>query len=208
LANHPPTTPYSPAEERLNILTHATGIVAALVAIVVLAAKRPNPWPGIVFGVAALAMFVTSALYHAAQAPERRRQLRMLDHAAIYVLIAGTYTPFSLLVLPSRWGLPMFAMIWAMAILGVVLRVSGRRGSSRLAVGLYLLMGWSVIVAIRPLADALERSQLLWLLAGGLAYTVGVPFYIWKRQPYTHAVWHLFVLAGVGCHFVAISSLR
>lgn len=199
---------YSPREERASILIHRVGAAAMVPGIVWLWLRAPYPASSLVFGVAALAMFATSVLYHSASDPSLRARRRVLDHAAIYVLIAGTYTPFALDVLPAHWGWPMFGLVWAAALTGVTLRVRGRRGSRRVAVALYLVMGWGVVIAIRPLAQALGTTPLAWLMAGGLAYTLGVPFYVAKNRAYTHAAWHAFVLLGVACHFMAILLLR
>lgn len=199
---------YSPREERASILLHLLGAGAMLPGLAWLWMCAPYPASSMVFGVAALAMFTTSALYHSATDPAIRARRRVLDHAAIYVLIAGTYTPFALDVLPPNWGWPMFGLVWLAAVTGVTLRVRGRRGSRRVAVALYLVMGWGVVVAIRPMAAALGTTPLTWLIAGGLAYTLGVPFYVAKGRAYTHAAWHAFVLLGVACHFMAILQLR
>ena len=162
---------------------------------------------GVVFGAGALLMLATSTLYHATTEPRRRALLRAADHSAIYLLIAATYTPFTVSVLRGPWGWGLFGVVWALAAIGILLRTTGvvkRRGLSSI---LDLGMGWLVVVGFRQVAASLTAAQLGWLIAGGLAYTAGVPFYVWKRRQYTHAAWHLFVLAGVACHYVAILSL-
>ena len=163
---------------------------------------------GLAFGLSALLMFSTSVLYHAARDPRWRLVLRRLDHAAIYLLIAGTYTPFTLGVLRGAWGWSIAGVVWGLAVLGIVFKTT-RLGFRyhKTSVLLYVAMGWLVIVAIGPLTRALDGFELGWLFAGGLCYTGGVAFYVWKSRPYTHAVWHLFVLAGVACHFVAVASV-
>jgi hemolysin III len=190
---------------------HGVGILASVVAIpwlAMVALHGRDPWllAGVLaFGVSALLMFTTSVLYHAATQPRARLVLRRLDHAAIYLLIAGTYTPFTLGVLKGAWGWTIAGVVWGLAVLGIVFKTTslGFR-FHKASVVLYLAMGWIVIVAIKPLMRALDGVELGWLVAGGLCYTGGVAFYVWKSRPYTHAVWHLFVLAGVACHFVAV----
>lgn len=205
---------YSQHEERLNCAVHVVGVIACCVAIPALAltAQRAgDPWllvGGLVFGVSALLMFTTSALYHASRDPAMRLRLRRVDHAAIYVLIAGTYTPFTLGALRGTWGWSLAAVIWTLALAGIVFKTTslGFR-FHRTSVALYVLMGWLAVVAIKPLMQVLSPFELAWLLAGGLCYTGGVAFYVWKSRPYTHAIWHVFVLAGVACHFVAVLSI-
>jgi hemolysin III len=207
-------TPYSPAEERVNCAIHGIGIVASIAAIawlvLVSVASDAGPWRtagGVVFGASALLMFTTSVLYHAAASPPLKLRLRLLDHAAIYLLIAGTYTPFALGVLGGTWGWTLFSLVWGLALLGIVAKtVLGFRFhiSSTL---LYLSLGWIGVIAARPMLESLTRAELAWLAAGGLAYTAGVPFYLWKGRRYTHAIWHGFVLAGVACHFFAVLSV-
>mgnify|MGYP000497109685 CR=1 FL=1 len=128
----------------------------------------------------------------------------MLDHSAIFLLIAGTYTPFSLVSLRGPWGWTLFGIVWGLAVLGIIFKVTMLRRWTFAAVVLYLLMGWVVLIAARPMLAAVEPGGLALLLAGGLAYTAGIGFYSWKRLPYHHAIWHLFVLAGSICHYLAI----
>jgi hemolysin III len=208
------TSTYTQREEWLNCAVHVAGLVASCIAIPALALvgwRSGDPWllvGGLVFGVSALLMFTTSALYHAARDPAVRLRLRRVDHAAIYVLIAGTYTPFTLGALRGTWGWTLAAVIWTLALAGIVFKTTslGFR-FHRTSVALYVLMGWLAIVAIRPLMQALSPQELAWLIAGGLCYTGGVAFYVWKSRPYTHAIWHVFVLAGVACHFVTVLSI-
>lgn len=203
--------PYSRPEEFAHSLTAALGIVACFVAIPVLVlVSLPDPvrlGTGLVFGLSALAMFVTSVIYHAVHEPTRKLWLRKLDHSAIYLLIAGTYTPFTLVAMQGAWGWTLFGVIWTLAVLGIVSKLTIGFRYPRLSVALYVGMGWLAVVAIKPMWDALTGAQLAWILAGGLLYTAGVPFYVWKSKRYTHAVWHLFVLGGVACHFAAVLSL-
>lgn len=203
--------PYSRPEELAHALTAALGIVACAVAIPMLVSvSLPDPWrlaSGLVFGLTALGMFLTSVIYHAARRPQLKHVLRKLDHSAIYLLIAGTYTPITLVAMEPVWGWSLFAVIWALAVIGVVAKLWLGFRYPKLSVGMYLAMGWLAVVAIKPMLDALTHAQLAWILAGGLLYTAGVPFYVWKSRRYTHAVWHLFVLGGVACHFAAVLSV-
>ena len=205
---------YSAREEWLNCAVHVVGIVASLVALPVLvttALRTGDPWllvGGLTFGLSALLMFSTSSLYHAAKNPATRLRLRRVDHAAIYLLIAGTYTPFTLGALRGSWGWSLAAIIWTPALLGILFKTTslGFR-FHRTSVVLYVAMGWLAVVAAKPLMQQLSTLELSWLVAGGLCYTLGVAFYVWKSRPYTHAIWHVFVLAGVACHFVAVLSI-
>ena len=205
------TAPYSRPEELAHSLTAGLGILACCVAIPVLVlVSLPDAWrlvTGLVFGISALAMFVTSVVYHWASRPELKLILRKLDHSAIYLLIAGTYTPIALVAIEGAWGWSLFGIIWTLAVIGIAAKVWLGFRYPKLSVAMYLGMGWLAIVAIKPMIESLTFSQLMWVLAGGLMYTGGVPFYVWKSKKYTHAVWHLFVLGGVACHFAAILSV-
>jgi len=205
---------YTRGEEWASCAVHGLGILASVVAIpwlAMLALEGRDRWllaGGLAFGLSALLMFTTSVLYHATRDPRWRLVLRRLDHAAIYLLIAGTYTPFTLGVLKGAWGWSIAGVVWGLAVLGIVFKTT-RLGFRfhKTSVLLYVAMGWLVIIAIQPLMGVLDGFELAWLVAGGLCYTGGVVFYVWKSRPYTHAVWHLFVLAGVACHFVAVVSV-
>ena len=203
--------PYTRPEEFAHSLTAGLGIVASAVAIPWLAwVSFDDPLrlvTALVFGLSALAMFVTSVIYHWTQDPELKLRLRRLDHSAIYLLIAGTYTPFTLVAMERTWGWTLFAIAWALAVFGIIAKNTVGFRYPKLSVALYLGMGWIAMIAIKPLIESLTTWQLSWMLAGGVFYTAGVPFYVWKTRRFTHAVWHLFVLAGVGAHFVAVLSV-
>jgi hemolysin III len=208
------TNQYTRGEEMAHVATHGLGIALSVAAIVVLllgaSASGAGPWRaagGAIFGASALLLFTTSVLYHAVQSPRLKPRLRLLDHSAIYVLIAGSYTPFALGVLGGTWGWTLFGLVWGLAVLGVVAKTALGFRFHLSSTLLYLAMGWIGVIAARPLLEALTRHELTWIVAGGLAYTLGVPFYLWKSRRYAHAVWHLFVLAGVACHFVAVLSV-
>ena len=208
------TESYSRREEIAHALTAALGVAAMLVGIpclAVVAAEHGGTWRligALAFGCGALMMFMTSTFYHATRRPTAKAILRRLDHSAIYLLIAGTYTPFTIGVVGGSLGWSLFGIVWGLALFGVIAKMSG--GMLRipmLSTLLYVVIGWIGVFAIRQLWHNLTGTQFGWVLAGGLCYTAGVPFYLWKRRPYAHVVWHLFVLAGVACHFVAILSL-
>src|SRR4051794_13160176 len=205
------TAPYSRPEELAHSATAGLGIVACLVMIPWLAwASFPDPLrlgTALVFGVSALAMFATSVAYHWASDPSLKVRLRRLDHSAIYLLIAGTYTPFTLVAMERAWGWWLFGVAWALAAFGIIAKNTVGFRFPKLSVALYLGMGWIVVFAIKPLSESLTAWELGWMLAGGVFYTAGVPFYVWKTRRYTHAVWHLFVLAGVAAHFIAVLSV-
>ncbi len=205
-----PDGPLSLAEEIASAVTHGLGALASAVAgavLITLAALGAGPWHVVgasVFVGSLVLLYTASTLYHAVPGGRAKRWLQVFDHAAIYVLIAGTYTPFLLAGLRGSWGWALFGVIWALAVAGVVFKLffTGRfRLASTL---LYLGMGWLVVVAVRPMVEALPVATLLWLAAGGLAYTAGTVFYMSRRIPYAHAVWHLFVLGGSACHFAAV----
>lgn len=197
-------------EEVANALTHGAGLVAALVGTVVLvtlACVGGDAWKvagSAVFGATLVMLYAASTLYHAARTPAVRARLKVFDHCAIYLLIAGTYTPFTLVGLRGGWGWSLFAVIWTLAVAGTVFKLFFTGRFPRLSTGIYLGMGWLVLVAIVPMVQRLPASTLAWLVAGGLAYTAGTAFYHNRRIRYAHAIWHLFVLAGSICHFAAV----
>jgi hemolysin III len=157
-----------------------------------------------IFGTTMALLYLTSTVYHAVTRARAKQVLRLLDHGAIYLLIAGTYTPFTLGVLRGPWGWTLLAVIWVLAAAGVTLKALGGIRHPRLSTAVYLAMGWLVVVAAHPLLEHLPPRGLFWLAAGGLAYTAGVGFYATRRMRFGHFVWHLFVLAGTACHFVAV----
>lgn len=201
-----------PRSELLNSLSHGLGwilAVAALVVMVVFAALNGSARHVVgtaLFGSTLVLLYAMSTLYHAFRGPRVKRVFRRLDHAAIYLLIAGTYTPFCLTVLRGPWGWSLFGVVWGLAVLGVVLKsVFGPRHEV-LSTGVYLAMGWLVLVAIIPLWRALPAWGLFWLFGGGVFYSAGTIFYGLERMPFNHAVWHLFVIAGSACHVVAVMA--
>jgi hemolysin III len=196
-------------EEVASLLTHAAGVligIVALVVMLVLADGSPVKLvSAVVFGVSLVLLYGSSTLYHFFTAPHWKARFQTLDHVCIYLLIAGSYTPFTLITLKGPWGWSLFAAVWSMALAGVFLKTLGKgRKDHWLSTALYLLMGWLVLVAIVPLARNLPVAGMAWLTAGGLAYTIGVIFFAWRRLPFNHAIWHLFVLAGSVCHVLAV----
>jgi hemolysin III len=196
--------------ERFNGISHLIGSVLALtgtVVLVVLAARQADPWKIVSFslyGTSLILLYTFSTLYHSLR-HRAKAVFRRLDHLAIYLLIAGSYTPFALVTLRGGWGWSLFGTVWGLAVAGMALEFLPRRGARILPVIIYLLMGWLALIALKPLLQALPLHGFLWLLAGGLCYTLGVIFYgLDKRLKHAHGVWHLFVLGGSVCHYVAI----
>lgn len=201
---------YSPLEERINIYTHGFGALFSIVALVLLmlrGAGEAGALPLIsftVFGVSLVLLYTTSTLYHRSTNLQRRQRLRIFDHATIYVLIAGTYTPFCLLTLPGRIGWAIFLVSWGMALTGIVLKVFFTGRFRLISTLMYVFMGWLILFAYRPLAENLPATGLHWLIAGGVSYSLGAVLYSIRKLPLNHAVFHCFVLLGSACHFVAV----
>jgi hemolysin III len=198
------------AEELANAISHGLGAalgVAGLVLLVVHTSFRGDVW-GIVatsvYGASVVLLFATSAVYHWLDHPGAKRVFQVLDHVAIFLLIAGTYTPFSLVTLRGPWGWSLFGVVWGIATLGTIFESVWLGRYPRLSVALYLAMGWVGVVAAVPLWRAVPGPVIAWLVAGGLSYTVGVIFFAWETLPFHHPLWHLFVLAGAVCHFCAV----
>ncbi len=201
---------YSKNEELLNTLSHAIGIALSIVAAVLLmikAIRLASPVYIVSFGVFALSLLIlysASTFYHGAKNPAAKQKLKIFDHAAIYVLIAGTYTPFALIVLPSAWGWSMFGVEWALALAGIILKLFYTGRFEKISTAAYVLMGWIVIIAIKPLIDNLSQEGVMWLFIGGIFYTLGALLYLIKKIPYNHAIFHVFVLLGSFSHFVSV----
>ena len=197
-------------EELLNSITHGLGLalsVAGFLVLLALSVTRGDAWHVAgctVFGVTLIFLYGASTLYHSFKALHLKRFLRTLDHSAIYLLIAGTYTPFTLVNLRGALGWSLFAAVWILAVLGIVFKIFFVDRFMALSTVIYLVMGWLGVVAIKPMLTVLPTGGFIWLAAGGLAYTVGVVFFACRKVPYNHAIWHLFVLAGSICHFFAV----
>jgi len=201
---------YTLGEEIANSITHGIGFLLSVVALVVLvlvAIHRGNAWHVVgftVFGSTLILLYLSSTLYHGIQHPGAKRILRRCDHAAIFLLIAGTYTPFLLTNLRGPWGWSLLGVLWGLAALGILFKAFCIRRFERLSVVAYILMGWLGLVAVRQLFTALPTQSLLLLGVGGLIYTAGVVFYAWGKLPFGHAVWHLFVMGGSISHFFSV----
>jgi hemolysin III len=202
----------SRGEEIANSTTHAVGAVLAVAGLVVLALSAIRYGTArsivgcVVFGAALVFLYSVSTLYHSVGSGRARAKavLRVLDHSAIFLLIAGTYTPFTLVSLRGPWGWSLFGAVWGLALGGIALRLVLRRSPTGPFVALYLAMGWCVVVAAKPLLAALVPGGIALLAAGGVAYSAGIVFYAWRSLPYAHAIWHGFVLAGSALHFAAV----
>ena len=202
--------PQSLGEEIANSISHGVGLLAVGLAVPVLvigAIRRGDTGTLIgasVFGLTALLLYATSTLYHALARNRAKRVFQVLDHSAIYLLIAGTYTPFSLGALRGAWGWTLLVLVWSLALSGVILKATGSLQHPILSTGLYLGMGWLVVVAFKPFCNHLPVWGLFWLVAGGIGYTAGIGFFSARRLPYGHFIWHLFVITGTACHFIAV----
>jgi len=199
-------------DEIASALTHGLGALLALAGsavLITLAAIHGDGWQlgaSIVFGVTLLLLYTASTLYHAIQHPVAKGRLKVFDHCAIYLLIAGTYTPFTLIGLRGPWGWGLFIAIWTLAFAGVVFKLFYTGRFKLLSTIIYIAMGWLVVVAIKPLLTSVDLVTLGWMLAGGLFYTLGTFFYHRESIRYSHAIWHLFVIGGSVCHFVAVTQ--
>lgn len=197
-------------EEIANTLSHAAGFLGALIAapfLIYYAAANGDAWTvagSSVFISTAMILYLTSTIYHAVKSGPLKKLFRIIDHSAIFLLIAGTYTPFTLGILRGAWGWSLFGLAWGIALAGIVFKLVVGVRYPKISTFLYLLMGWIVIIAIKPLWEAMPVEGLLWIAAGGFAYTAGVVFYALPKLRYTHFIWHLFVLAGTTCHFIAV----
>ena len=206
-----PSRIQSSSEEVANALSHGIALLISLVAVpwLIVFTMRTNTTSAVVgvtiFGVTVILTYLSSMVYHATPNGDAKRFFRTLDHIAIYLLIAGTYTPFTLGVLSGPWGWALLAAIWILAIAGIVFKTRKGAGYSRLSTFFYILMGWLVVVAIVPLWMNMSSAGLMWLVSGGLAYTGGTVFYAARSLPYAHLIWHLFVMTGTACHFVAVT---
>lgn len=201
---------YSVGEEIANTITHAIGVGLSIAALVILLVQAVSVGTAghvvsvSIFGSTLILLYLASTLYHAIPLPQAKRVLKTLDHSAIFLLIAGTYTPFMLISLRGALGWSVFGVIWILAVLGVVLKCCFVYRFKRLSLAIYIGMGWLCLAVGHKLYQALSATSMIFLLLGGLVYTGGVFFYVWKRQPYSHAVWHVFVLAGSVLHFFSV----
>lgn len=197
-------------EEILNVVTHGTGALLSVAALVLmltyslLKGSAMHVAAAAVFGFSLVILYAASTIYHAMVKLRLKRLWRLIDHLSIYILIAGTYTPVALLGLKGAWGWTVFGLAWAFAIAGFIFKFSPLRRSEKLSLSLYALMGWLIIIAIKPLLATVDSNALILLLCGGLCYTFGIYFYASEKIPYNHAIWHVFVLGGSAFHFFGI----
>ncbi len=201
---------YTLGEEMANVISHGVGIllsIAGLVVLVTFATLYGNAWhitSSSIYGATLILLYTASTLYHGIPKPAVKRVLQRIDHAAIFLLIAGTYTPYTLVTLRGAWGWILFGLVWGLALFGVVMETMVKRRIKWLSISLYLGLGWLVLIATKPMIDTVAIGGLVLLVSGGLCYSLGVIFYAWKRLIYHHAVWHLFVMAGSALHFCSI----
>lgn len=201
---------YSLGEEIAHTISHGIGLllsIAGLAVLVAFASLYGDAWhitSSAIYGATLILLYTASTLYHGIPQSKSKQLLRRLDHAAIFLLIAGTYTPFTLVNMRGVWGWSLFGLVWGLAILGMVLELVMKRRIKWLSISLYLGLGWLVLIAIKPLIDSVATGGIVLLLAGGLSYSLGVIFYVWKRLSYHHAVWHLFVMGGSALHFFSV----
>ncbi len=201
---------YSLGEEIAHTISHGIGLllsIAGLAVLVAFASRYGDAWhitSSAIYGATLILLYTASTLYHGIPQSRSKQLLRRLDHAAIFLLIAGTYTPFTLVNMRGVWGWSLFGLVWGLATLGMVLELVMKRRIKWLSITLYLGLGWLVLIAIKPLIDSVAIGGIVLLLAGGLSYSLGVIFYVWKRLSYHHAVWHLFVMGGSALHFFSV----
>jgi len=201
---------FSRGEEIAHAVTHGVGVLGSIAGLVLMIRRAADHGGTLlmvgvtVFGTSMVILYTASTLYHALTARRAKRVFMLLDYGAIHLLIAGTYTPFLLVVMGGTWGWTLFGVVWGLALLGIVYEVVLRRPWKWVSLGFYLLLGWLIVVATRPLVAALPPGGLLLLGAGGVAYSGGAVFYAWRGFPYHHALWHLFVLVGTGCHLACV----
>ncbi|RLZ09884.1 PAQR family membrane homeostasis protein TrhA [Faecalibacter macacae] len=201
---------YSPTEEKLNVYSHLLGLFLSIVGLILLIKKSliiENRWATvsfIIFGLSMITLYLASTLYHAATNPEKRIKLKIFDHVAIYVLIAGSYTPYTLVSLVNDNGWKVFAIVWGFALIGIIIKLFFTGRFKVVSTLMYVLMGWMIVFSFSDLQKNVSEEGINWLIAGGIAYTVGAILYSIKKIPYNHAIFHVFVLIGTFCHFFSI----
>lgn len=201
---------YTHREEIANAVTHGIGTVLGIVGLAVIVARATLTGDATlivgvsIFGATLILLYGASTVYHSVPIPAARPVLKAIDHSAIYLLIAGTYTPFTLSALPGAWGWSLFGVVWGLALIGVIFKIFTAGRFQFLSLALYLGMGWVAVVATKPFLEVVPTGGVVLVVLGGLAYSLGVIFYVWNRLPYNHAVWHLFVLAGSVLHYFAV----
>ncbi len=201
---------YSPLEERINIISHTIGVVLGIIGLFLLiihASSYGNVWhivSSTIYGLSVIALFSASAIYHSSQEPNLRSRLRILDHTSIYLLIAGTYTPLTLVTLHGTLGWVLFGIVWGFALIGIVIKLFFTGRYNFVSTLMYVLMGWMIVFAVKPLSDSFSSKGLFWLVFGGVLYTIGAVIYSIKKIKFNHAIFHLFVLFAGICHFIMV----
>jgi len=201
---------YSSKEEAINVITHGIGLILSIPAVVLLivyASIDGTVWhiaSSCIYGSTLIVLYLASTTYHGSKKPELRKKLNVFDHSAIYLLIAGTYTPFLLVTLHGSWGWSLFGVVWGFAFIGILMKIFFSSRYKIISALAYVAMGWIIVIAIKPLINNLDPSGLKWLIAGGLSYTIGAALYVIKKIPYNHAIFHVFVLGGSFAHWMAI----
>ncbi|MCH9696242.1 MAG: hemolysin III family protein [Gammaproteobacteria bacterium] len=210
MSKHADAHNYSVIEERINVASHALGLLLSAVGVVLLVAKSLSDGTAIhtvsftIFGISLVTLYSASTAYHAARTAHVRSALRTFDHASIYLLIAGTYTPFTLVTLQGTVGWVIFGVTWSMALIGITAKLFFTGRFDHLSTAMYVFMGWIIMFAVKPLVANLSVEGLFWLVAGGISYTIGALFYSIKKMPFGHATFHIFVLLGSVCHFTSV----
>lgn len=200
----------STSEEIANSITHGIGVVVSIVGLVLLvvfSAKKNDVWRVTsfsIYGATMIMLFLASTLYHSFTNIYVKKFFRIIDHSSIFLLIAGTYTPIVLLAIKGAWGWSIFGVVWGLTLFGIIFEIFFMGRFKVVSIGLYLLMGWIVVVAIKPMIENVPKEMLFYLLGGGLFYSLGIIFYVNKKMKYHHAIWHVFVLAGAVCHFIGM----
>jgi hemolysin III len=200
-------------EESLNTLVHGAGFglaIAASIALVISANKHGSVWhlaSFSIYGATLIVLYLSSTLYHSLPEGNCKNKLRVIDHSSIFLLIAGTYTPITLTAMRGPWGWSIFGVVWGIALAGIMIKIFWFEKLRRMSTLMYAAMGWIILIAIRPLLDSVNATSLIFLLAGGLAYSLGIVFYASQKLKFNHAIWHMFVLAGSVCHFFTVLHL-
>lgn len=201
---------YTAGEEIANAVTHGVGValgIAALIILITYSGNYRDAWRVVcfsIYGASLILLYLASTLYHAFSNERIKHFFRMMDHSFIFLLIAGTYTPITLIAMRGIWGWVLFSLIWIMAVSGLIYEIIFLGRHKGVSLAIYGVMGWLAVIALKPMLNLLPAGLLVWMLAGGLLYTMGILFYVWKKLPYNHAIWHLFVLGGSVVHFFAV----
>lgn len=201
---------YSAQEEKWNVITHGFGLLLAIVGLVLLIVQssiHKDAWHIVsfsIYGTSLVVLYAASTFFHASKPGKLRKRLNIFDHASIFFLIAGTYTPFVLVTLRGNWGWSIFGVVWGLAIIGIILKLFYTGRFEKISTTIYLILGWIIIIAIKPLTNSFPTEGLFWLGLGGVSYSIGAGFFLWNKIPFNHAIFHVFVLIGSISHFFAV----